>query len=67
VGWKCLDDACYYKIFSLSDEFSRVVEQVIDFFLSFSGGFYALVVLFGIASFIMYMFWYVRRVGSGYV
>lgn len=59
--WKCLNTACSVKLFSLSAEIHDITDKIISFFINLSGPILSYMVLFIVATLILYMAYYIKR------
>jgi hypothetical protein len=62
MGWKCIDELCSMKYFSIADEIRQIVKGIVDLMFNMAPGVYAILILILIATFILYMFYYIKRI-----
>ena len=67
MGWRCITSDCSVKIFSISAELKSIIDSILSFAFGMAPGVYAIMIFFVIATFILYLFYYVKRVIAGEV
>ena len=61
MGWRCITTDCSVKIFSISAELKSIIDSILSFVFNMAPSTYAIMIFFVIATFILYLFYYVKR------
>jgi len=62
MPWRCINTTCSIKIFTVSTIFKNMTYNILEFFISLSPGVYLFLLISIIAVFVLYLFFYIRRV-----